>query len=116
MKKQIVIDGSFDPKSFGTVQLSDIFDAEVFRDLPAVNSAEQILFSQSGIIASSPLLNELADAPGKTADLPFWNDLESGDEPNVSDDDPDNVAVPKKCCSRRAEVKKIFPQSRVECC
>jgi len=43
-----------------TVQLSDIIDITVFKDLPAVNSPEKTAFWESGIIASSPVLDNLS--------------------------------------------------------
>lgn len=79
-----------------TVQLADIIDVVIFQDLPSVNSPEQTAFYQSGIITQSPLLNDLATAPGKRPELPFWNDLDPDDAPNLSTDDPTDVAVPGK--------------------
>lgn len=54
-----------------SVRLSDIINVTVFRDLPTVASPELTAFWQAGIVASNGLLNELANGPGKTAELPF---------------------------------------------
>jgi hypothetical protein len=78
-----------------TVQLSDIIDVQVFQDIPAVNDPTKSAFFESGIVVQSPLLNQLANAAGKTAELPFWNDLAATDDPNLSSDDPTSSATPK---------------------
>jgi hypothetical protein len=79
-----------------TVQLADIIDVTVFQDLPAVNSPEKTAFYEGGVIARSPLLDTLANAPGKIAELPFWNDLDETSAPNISNDDPASSATPDK--------------------
>lgn len=78
-----------------TVQLSNIIDTTVFRDLPAVDGPEKTAFWESGVIARSPLFDMIADAPGKGYELPFWNDLDASVEPNYSNDDPTDIAVPQ---------------------
>ncbi len=77
-------------------QLSDIIDATVFQDLPAVNGPEKTAFFDSGITTRSPLLDELATAEGKLAELPFWKDLDATTEPNLSSDDPTSDGTPVK--------------------
>lgn len=99
-----------------TTQLSDVIDVTVFNDLPAVNSPEKTFFYESGIVVASPLLDTLANAPGRTAELPFWNDLDETSEPNISTDDPANVAVPEKVAqgeqiSRKAMLNKGWSSS-----
>jgi len=79
-----------------TTRLSDIIDVTVFRDLAPVNSPEKTAFFQAGIITANPLLNELASAAGKTAELPFWKDLDGSQEVNYSSDNPANSATPQK--------------------
>lgn len=91
-----------------TVQLADIIDVKVFQDLPAVNSPETTAFWNSGIVVSSPILNTLAASAGKTAELPFWNDLAATDEPNISTDDPAVKATPKKVAQSEQISRKAF--------
>lgn len=79
-----------------TTQLSDIIDVTVFRDLPQVAGPEKTAFFDSGIVARSGLLDELSSAPGKTAELPFWNDLDGSVEVNYSSDNPASSATPQK--------------------
>jgi hypothetical protein len=89
-------------------KLADIIDVTVFRDLPAVNGVEKTAFYQSGIIAASPLLNDLATAAGKTAELPFWKDLDGSVETNYSTDDPTDIAVPQKVVQGEQISRKAF--------
>ena len=91
-----------------TVQLADIIDAIVFQDLPAVNSPEKTAFFQSGIAVNSPLLNQLANSAGKTAELPFWNDLDETSAPNLSTDDPGTTATPGKITQGEQIARKAF--------
>jgi hypothetical protein len=78
-----------------TVQLSNIIDVQVFQDLPAVNSPEKTDFFESGIVTRNALLDSLANAPGKTAELPFWNDIDASVAPNLSNDNPASIASPQ---------------------
>ena len=94
-----------------TTQLADIIDVTVFQDLPAVNSPELTAFYQSGVVVRTPLLDALANAAGKTAELPFWNDIDAAIEANLSSDDPAAVAAAQKLTqaeqiSRKAMLNK----------
>ena len=91
-----------------TVQLSDIIDVTVFQDLPAVNSPEKTAFFESGIITANPLLNGLANNPGKTAELPFWNDLDGSSEVNYSNDNPADIATPDKVVQGEQVARKAY--------
>ena len=91
-----------------TTRLSDIIDVTVFQDLPAVDGPEKTDFFQSGVINQSPLLNGLADAAGKTAELPFWKDLDSSVEVNYSSDDPASSATPQKAEQGEQIARKAF--------
>lgn len=88
-------------------QLADIIDVVVFQDLPAVNGPEKTDFFQSGVIVRSPLLDELASAPGKTSELPFWNDLDGSAEVNYSDD-TETSATPLKVTQGEQIARKAF--------
>lgn len=91
-----------------TVQLTDIIDVEVFQDLESVNNPETSAFVQSGIIARSPLFDELASGPGLFASMPFWNDIDPDDEPNMSDDDPSNSASAEKVSQDEQITRKAY--------
>jgi len=89
------------------VLLSDIIDVTVFQDLPAVNTTEKTAFLDSGIVTRNALLDSLATAAGKVAELPFWTDL-GDDEVNYSTDATSDVAVPKKAAQSEHLTRKIF--------
>jgi len=91
-----------------TTKLSDIIDVTVFRDLPAVNGPEKTAFFQSGIVTRNALLDELANAAGKTAELPFWKDLDGSVETNYSSDDPTSSATPQKVTQGEQITRKAF--------
>lgn len=99
-----------------TVQLSNIIDTVVFQDLPAVNSPEKTALLESGIVTRNDLLDGVASASGKTAELPFWNDLDETSAPNLSSDNPassatpDNVAQGEQIC-RKAFLNKGWSKS-----
>lgn len=79
-----------------TVQLTDVIIPEIYADYQAENSPEKTAFYESGIVVSNDLLNQKANSGGRILDLPFWKDLDSTDEPNISTDDPDTEATPAK--------------------
>lgn len=91
-----------------TVQLADIIDVTVFQDLPAVNSPEKTAFFQSGIVTRNSLLDGLATAAGKTAELPFWNDIDPTVAPNLSNDNPASIATPAKVVQGEQISRKAF--------
>ena len=88
-------------------QLADIIDVTVFQDLPAVNSPEKTAFFQSGVVVRNPLLDGLASADGKIAELPFWKDIDGSIETNYSDD-TENNATPLKVIQGEQITRKAF--------
>ena len=91
-----------------TTQLSDIIDVTVFQDLPAVNSPEKTAFYESGVITRNGLLDSIANQASKTAELPFWKDLDADQAPNNSTDDPTDVAAPQKVVQGEQIGRKAF--------
>lgn len=89
------------------VRLSDIVDVTVYQDLAPVNSPEKTAFFESGIAVRDPLLDGLTGAAGRTAEMPFWNDL-TADEPNYSSDDPGSEATPSNVNQGEQIARKAF--------
>lgn len=94
-----------------TAQLSDVIDVTVFQDLPSVNSPEKTAFYESGVAVRTPLLDNLANAAGKKAELPFWTDIDASIDANISSDDPAVLAAAQKIeqgeqISRKAMLNK----------
>lgn len=91
-----------------TTRLSDIIDVVVYQDLPQINGPEKTALFQSGVVTRNGALDELAGAAGKTAELPFWNDLDGSVEVNYSDDNPANTATPQKIIQGEQVARKAF--------
>ncbi len=91
-----------------TVRLTDIIDPEVFQDLAPVNDPTKTSFFESGIVQTSPLLSTIASADGDSAILPFWKDIDSGVEANISNDDPSSLATPNKIVQGQQKGRKLF--------
>lgn len=91
-----------------TVQLADIVDVTIFQDLPPVNDPELTAFVQSGVVTRTPLFDALASAAGKTAELPFWNDIDPADEANLSSDNPATIAAADKITQGEQITRKAF--------
>lgn len=91
-----------------TTRLSDIIDVIVYQDLPAVNSPEKTAFFDSGIVLRNAVLDSLATAAGKTAELPFWNDIDPTVGPNLSSDDPAVFAAAAKVTQGEQLSRKAF--------
>lgn len=91
-----------------TTRLSDIIDVVVYQDLPPVNSPEKTAFFESGIVIRNAVLDGLATAAGKTAELPFWNDIDPTVGPNLSSDDPAVFAAAAKVAQGEQSSRKAF--------
>lgn len=91
-----------------TTRLSDIINTVVYQDLAPVMSPEKTAVYESGIVVRSPLLDAIASSAGKTAELPFWNDLDSTVAPNLSSDDPAANASPQKITQGEQIARKAF--------
>lgn len=90
------------------VRISDIIDVKVYQDLAPVNSPEKTAFFEAGLVVRDPLMDKLAGADGKTAELPFWNDLDASDEPNYSSDNPASEAAPAKVAQGEQIARKAL--------
>ena len=77
------------------VRLTDSIEPRVFLDYLSVNTMEKTAYWESGVVASSPVLNAKANTGGRIVDVPFWKDL-ANIEPNYSNDDPAANSTPQK--------------------
>ncbi len=76
------------------VRLSDAFIPSVYGSYTAVNNPETSALVAAGIITTNSFLNEVARGGGKFVTVPFWNDIDPAIEPNYSNDDPADMALP----------------------
>ena len=94
-------------------QLSDVFVPEVYASYSSVDSPERTRFFQSGVaFLDNTLAGMFADG-GRIGELPFWNDVNKGVEPNYGTDDPTDIAVPEKVTSgtqiaRMVSINKFY--------
>lgn len=91
-----------------TVRLSDAVIPEVYLTYQALNTPELTAFWQAGLVVRNDMMDTIARTGGTTAVLPFWNDLDSSIEPNMSNDDPDDLATPNKVGSGQMKCRKAF--------
>src|SRR5690606_29933999 len=89
-------------------RLANIIDVTVFQDLPPEDNPEKTALFQSGVVVRNQLLDNLANAPGKTAELPFWKDLDPTTEQNYSNDSPTDVATPQQLAQDEQIARKAF--------
>ena len=89
-------------------RLANIIDVTVFQDLPPEDYPEKTALFQSGVVTRNALLDQLANAPGKTAELPYWKDLDPTVEQNYSNDNPADLAVPLQIVQDEQIARKAF--------
>lgn len=90
------------------VRLSDVVIPEVYLGYQALNTPELTAFWQAGLVVRTELMDTIARTGGKQVTLPFWKDLDSSIEPNMSNDDPDDKAVPNKVGTGTMTARKAF--------
>ena len=74
-----------------TTQLADIFVADYYGTIAPVNSPEKTAVFESGIITKSPELDAIARNGQGTSEISYWQDLDADEEPNISNDNPDDL-------------------------
>jgi len=91
-----------------TVQLSDVIIPEVYSSYEAVNTPEKTALFLSGIVVANGLLNASANQGGETVNIPFWKDLDSSVEPNLSSDVSGTSATPNKLVAGKQIARSAF--------
>lgn len=91
-----------------TTRLSDAVIPEIYESYSVVDSLEKTAFAQSGVAVTNEVISQELNSKGVKAFLPYWKDLDANEEPNYSNDDPEEKAVPKKVGSDTFEVRKAF--------
>ena|SRR5690625_1969836 len=91
-----------------TTRLSDAFVYDVYLSYQALENPEKTAFWDAGVVASSSILNQIAQGAGKVAEVPFWNDLDPTIEPDYTNDDPSDMAEPDKITSGNMVARKAF--------
>lgn len=82
-----------------TVRLTDVVIPEVYETYTANDSPETTAFFESGVATRNAMLDAKASEGGDQLKVPFWNDLDASEEPNLSSDNPASSATPNKLTS-----------------
>lgn len=90
----------------GTTRLTDVIIPQVYETYGAANSPEKTAFFESGIIVRNAMLDGAANNGGETINIPFWKDLDSSVEENLSSSDPAVVAVAQKIATAKQVARK----------
>ncbi len=88
--------------------LSDVIIPEVYATYTAVDSPETTAFYQSGIVTQNAMLQAKANEGGNILTLPFWKDLDATAEPNLSNDNPADIAVPQKVTAGEQIARMVY--------
>lgn len=89
------------------VKLVDIVDPQVWMDMDAEIRPEKTSFIESQAVFRDPLADELANLPGRVAELAYWLDLDPTVEPNYSSD-ADVDSTPLKAGQTSMTARKAF--------
>ncbi|MCO7515717.1 phage coat protein [Pseudomonas guariconensis] len=91
-----------------TTQLSDIFVRDYYGALAPVNSPEKTAVFESGIVTRSPTLDNIANNGQGTSEIAYWQDLDADEEPNISNDDPDDLGEVGKAEQGSMRARTLF--------
>jgi hypothetical protein len=94
-------------------QLSDVIVPEFYAEYGGINTMTSTALFQSGVLVENAILNAQLPGGGNTLNLPAWLDLAAandpgGVEPNLSNDVPTTLAVPKKISAVNHLVRKSY--------
>lgn len=91
-------------------RLSDVVIPQEFSDYVTENSVERSALVKSGIVVRNAMIETQLRAGADSFSVPYWLDLPN-DEANVSNDDPADLAVPRKLGTGKQLVRKSFLHS-----
>lgn len=90
------------------IRLADVFIPSVYGSYTAINNPMTSAFVRSGIIANNALLDQIAKLGSTNHTVPFWKDIDPTIEPNYSNDDPADLAVPQKIGTGKMVGRKAY--------
>lgn len=91
-----------------TVRLAQAYIPQIYGGMTSLNSPENARIVTSGIVHTSPFLNQVARSAGTVSTLPFWLDIDASAEPNYSNDDPADLATPLNITSASQTFRKAY--------
>lgn len=88
-----------------TTRLTDVIYGPLFLPTTIQRIVTRSTIRTSGIASSDPQMQQFANAPGGSVEMPFWNDITGNS--NVSSDDPAQNATPNKITQGQDSATKI---------
>ena len=64
-------------------------------------------FFESGLLTNNPLVQQAAQSSTQIVELPYWGDLDASVEPNYSNDQYQDIAVPQKIASGSLKARNV---------
>lgn len=90
------------------VQLSDVIVPEIFTDYIVENSLISSALYHSGVVTKNAVIESQIQAGADSFTVPVWNDLDETIEPNISTDNPSDIATPNGVNAYSMTVRKSF--------
>lgn len=94
-------------------QLSDVITPDFYAEYGGINTMTSSALFESGVLVDNPILEAQLGLGGNILNLPAWLDLAAandpgGVEPNLSNDNPATLAVPKKISAVNHVCRKSY--------
>lgn len=80
----------------GPVRLADVFIPQVYASYQSLDNDASNRLIRSGLVQTNAVLQAIARNGSGRPTVPFWRDIDRTIEPNYSNDDPADLAVPNK--------------------
>lgn len=95
------------------VTLGDVFARDrdaaysVIQSYMDRDPVTQTPFFESGLVVSNPIISELAQSNTGIVELPYWGRLDTSIEPNYSNDQYQDIAVPQKLATAYLRARNV---------
>lgn len=89
-------------------KISDVIIKTVYADTQTVDNPERNAFIASGVLETGGMIDAIANGPVRVGNIDYWGDLNPTDEPNYSNDNPADIAVPKNIVMGEMRFRKAF--------
>lgn len=86
-------------------QLSDVIIPQVYESYGFQPDPATLHFLESPAVRTGGLLDIVANREGRVTTMPFWNDLDSTSDPNISTDNPTDIATPQKIAADEMQIR-----------
>ena len=80
-------------------RLSDVITQPILASYQAEDPIYKTAIFESGILETNGIINQLAAGASNLINIPFWTAIDSSVEPNYSNDNPADIAVPRSITS-----------------